>query len=183
MKKAIIALLLSVIFLSSCTSIEKFEPTIESRVKSGIEEGVQATISKYTEVPTNTPLATYTSYPTLTPNPTYTPEIILVTATYTSTPKFTPTITMTPTNTATLTSTPDVTMMDKSDGFYLVNAEIAPGVWRSNGTQDDCYWEITTSTGDIISNHFGMAGGTMFIPNTAFQVMLEDCGIWTYMGD
>lgn len=183
MKKAIIALLLSVLFIASCASIKEFEPTIESRVQSGIEEGVQATISQYTEVPTNTPFATYTAYPSLTPNPTYTPKIIVVTATFTSTPKYTATITLTPTDTATPTITPDVTKMDKYDGFYLVNSEIAPGVWRSNGTQDDCYWEITTSTGDIINNHFGMAGGTMFIPNTAFQVMLEDCGTWTYIGD
>jgi hypothetical protein len=72
--------------------------------------------------------------------------------------------------------------MSRGDGFYLVNLEIAPGLWRSQGTQDDCYWEIDTRTGDIINNHFGMAGGTMYIPESAFQVRLEDCGTWVYLG-
>ena len=72
--------------------------------------------------------------------------------------------------------------MDKYDGFYLVNVDIAPGIWQSLGTQDDCYWEISTKTGDIIDNHFGMAGGTMYIAASAYQVMMEDCGTWTYLG-
>ena len=75
MKKILFALIF-VILLSSCSSIEKLEPTIEFRVEQGIEEGVLATVAKYTKVPTNTPYATYTAYPTLTPNPTLTPKIM-----------------------------------------------------------------------------------------------------------
>jgi len=145
--------------------------------------GIETIVAGFTAVPSQTPLPTYTLYPTQTPNPTYTPEYIIVTATNTSTPEYTATITLTPTETATPTNTPDVTKMDKTDGFYLVGSEIAPGIWRSNGTQDDCYWEISTATGDIISNHFGMAGGTMFVPSSGFQVMLEDCGTWTFIGE
>lgn len=171
------------IFLSACTSIEKFEPTIIAQVESGIVKGVQATIQKFTEVPTNTPYATYTAYPTLTPLPTYTPEIIIVTATFTATPLYTPTETLTPTETSTPTTTPDPRTKDKGDGFYLVNIDIAPGIWRSEGTQDDCYWEISDKYGNIINNHFGMAGGTMYISATAYQVMMEDCGRWTYLGE
>ena len=158
-----------------------------AEVESGVAVGVQATIENFTKVPTNTPFttntpyATYTAYPTQTALPTYTPVIVVVTATYTATPLYTPTETLTPTNTATLTPTSDPRTEDKGNGFYLVNVDIAPGVWRSAGTQDDCYWEITDKYGDIINNHFGMAGGTMYIPASAYQVMLEDCGRWTYL--
>lgn len=183
MKRKMFLLVVIVFVLTACTSIEDFEPTIIAEVESGIAKGVQATIENFTEVPTNTPYATYTAYPTLTPLPTYTPEIIVVTATYTATPLYTPTETLTPTNTSTPTSTPDTKTEDKGDGFYLVNVDIAPGVWRSDGTQDDCYWEITDKYDNIINNHFGMAGGTMYIPVTAYQVMMEDCGRWTYLGE
>jgi len=174
----------SIFLFCSCSAIEnRLEPTIEARVLSGVDEGIKTKVANFTEVPSNTPYSTFTAFPTFTPYPTYTPKIVIVTATFTSTPKHTPTITMTPTNTSTPTNTPDVTKMEKPDGFYLVNTEIAPGVWRSNGDQDNCYWEITTSTGNIINNHFGMAGGTMYIQSSAFQVMLEDCGKWTYLGE
>ena len=174
----------SLFLISSCSNIEeRIQPTIDARVEIGINEGVEKLVAEFTEVPTNTPYSTYTAYPTLTPNPTYTPNIVIVTATFTSTPKYTATITLTPTNTATPTNTQDPTKTDKKDGFYLVGSEIAPGVWRSNGTQDDCYWEISTSTGDIIDNHFGMAGGTMYVPSSGFQVWVEDCGMWTYIGN
>ena len=58
------------------------------------------------------------------------------------------------------------------DDFYLVNTEIAPGVWRSQGTGDGCYWEFDGRSGNIINNHFGMTGGIMYIPATAFQARL-----------
>jgi len=80
------------------------------------------------------------------------------------------------------TPTPNPLSSDKSDGFFLVGVEIAPGVWRSQGNADNCYWSITTRTDNIINNYFGMAGGTMYIPATAFQVRLQDCGRWVYLG-
>lgn len=70
---------------------------------------------------------------------------------------------------------------NKGDGFYLVNIDIAPGVWRSTGAGDSCYWSITTKTGDIIENHFGMAGGTMYVSPNAFQVEVNRCGTWEYI--
>lgn len=79
------------------------------------------------------------------------------------------------------TPTPDPLHSRKNDGFFLVGVDIAPGIWRSNGTGNDCYWEITTKTGDTISNHYGMSGGTMYIPTTAFQVRLERCGDWIFL--
>jgi len=114
----------------------------------------------------------------------------LVTPTYTHTPLYTatitntPTMTLTPTNTVPPTTTLDPLKKDKGAGFYLVGVDIAPGVWRSNGTADDCYWSVTKKNGDIIDNHFGMAGGTIYISPTAFQVeLLEECGTWTWLSD
>ena len=177
LKKILSVSFITLFLLSSCSYLDKrVEPTIIARVEQ--------TISSFTQVPSNTPYNTQTAYPTLTPPPTYTPRIVIVTPTNTSTPLYTPTITETPTKTATLTSTPDPTKTDKRPGFYLVGSEIAPGVWRSLGDSNSCYWSITTQTGSIMSNHFGMAGGTMYIPTSAFQVELDaDCGIWTYLGN
>lgn len=188
-KTSVLLILILGLALSACTSIEKFEPTIIAEVESGIAAGVQGTIESFTQVPTHTafptqtPYATYTAYPTLTSLPTYTPEIIIVTATFTATPLYTPTASLVPTSTATQTATLDPRTEDKGDGFYLVDTDIAPGVWRSDGTQDDCYWEITDKYGGIMTNHFGMAGGTMYVPVSAYQVMMEDCGMWTYLGE
>lgn len=107
-----------------------------------------------------------------------TPVFIVVTATKLPTPLNTPTITLTPTPKPTSTPTVSSLKQPKSDGFYLIGVDIAPGIWRSTGSDDGCYWEITTSTGDIIDNHFGMSGGTAYIPESGFQVVFEDCGNW-----
>jgi hypothetical protein len=134
-----------------------------------------------------TPVPTQTAYSTNTLQPTYTlqPTIVItkiVTITFTPTLEFTPTRTSTPTFTRTTTPTINPLTLMRNDGFYLVGTDIAPGLWRSQGSSNDCYWEIDTRTGDIISNHFGMAGGTMYIPASAFEVRLEDCGNWVYLG-
>lgn len=114
-----------------------------------------------------------------------TPKIIFheITPTFTPTPKFTPTITLTPTITSSPTKTPDPLKAPKKDGFYLVGVDIAPGVWRSDGSGDSCYWEVSASDGDILANHFGMSGGTAYIAPNAFQVRFEDCGTWTFIQD
>lgn len=110
-----------------------------------------------------------------------------VTVTPSPTPLFTPTVTLTasrtpiPSNTPRPTATEDPTRTTKYDGYYLVGPEISSGLWRSTGQGDSCYWELTTRTGDIIDNHFGMSGGTMYIPATAFQARLQDCGPWEFL--
>lgn len=104
------------------------------------------------------------------------------------TPK--PTRTKSPTNTprptATITNTPeptqDLLFGLHSDGFYLVGVDIAPGVWRSTGTGDNCYWKVSTRNGGTVDNHFGLAGGTAYIPADAFQVEFNRCGAWEYLG-
>ena len=116
----------------------------------------------------------------------YTPVIKVVTVTPTETPLYTPTITPTatitptPTNTLQPTATTDPLKLPFTDGIYLVNVAVAPGVWLSDGTADDCYWSINTMTGSIIDNHFGFAGGTMYVSSSAFSITTEDCGTWSY---
>jgi len=178
MSKRICSLfLVGLLFVAGCSVLDnRVEPTIQARVEQ--------TVTVFTEVPSATPYPTYTSYPSLTPDPTYTPLIVIVTTTATKTPRFTSTTTGTPTETMMPTATLDHTKEDKPPGFYLVGSEISPGIWRSLGSSDSCYWSITTKTGSIIKNHFGMSGGTMYITESAFQVQLdEDCGNWTYLGE
>jgi predicted RNA-binding Zn-ribbon protein involved in translation (DUF1610 family) len=70
------------------------------------------------------------------------------------------------------------------DGNYLVNVDIAPGVWRNDGsatTDNNCYWVSTTETGDIIRNYFGAGNGTAYIGKTDFQFSSNNCGIWTFL--
>ena len=192
MKKVVLALIAIAFVLTGCGPSDQ-------EVAAMVHGFVAQTVEAFTPIPSNTPYQTYTPADTATPYPTYTPQdtpttqvetkIVVVTVTNTATPLYTPTITETPTltvpptNTAAPTGTKDPTQLDKGAGFYLVTDDIAPGVWRSDGTTDTCYWEITRKDGGIVSNHFGMAGGTMYIPTSAFQVQMKsECGTWTYIG-
>jgi hypothetical protein len=162
---------------------------------SAIQVALEGTIASWTEVPSQTSLPTCIPVPTVAIEVT---RLVVVTATSSPTPVSSPTITLTPTSsytptrTSTPTRTPNATqtaqarLMErltapKSDGFYLVDVDIAPGVWRSTGTGDSCYWEITTRSGDIINNHFGLSGGTAYIAASAFQVRFQDCGQWVFL--
>jgi hypothetical protein len=111
----------------------------------------------------------WTPIPSQTPYPTYTAVYIIVTTTPSPTPIHPPTPTLSP------------IFRDKTDGFYLVNRDIAPGTWRSTGTEASCYWEITAENGNILSNYFGVAGGTVTIPTDAYQVRFEKCGTWVFL--
>ena len=169
------------IFLAGCApKPEQVMPYVEQTLTA---------LPTQTKYPTNTPYSTYTPYPTNTPYITNTALVITkvvtatktLTPTFTSTPEYTPTITNTPTNTATLTPTLDPLKAKRGNGIYLVGVDIAPGVWRSDGTGDSCYWEISTAQGKIINNHFGLSGGTAYVSPTAFQVMFKKCGYWTWL--
>ena len=73
----------------------------------------------------------------------------------------------------------------RPDGNYLVNVDIAPGVWRNDGTASDgtdCYWERLTKTNSVIDNYIGAGNGTMFVAADDFEVHMERCGTWTYIG-
>lgn len=173
MRRMIIVVLFSVL-LSACAPSEE---TIKLHVV-----GTISSLPTQTSYPTYTANPTYTLNPTFTPYPTYTPAeptVIVVTPTSSPTPLYTPTATLTPTETL------DPLFAPHSPGIYLVGVDIGPGIWRSDPSQtgNNCYWEITSKTGDILRNHYGLAGGTMYISPNAFQVeMNEECGIWTYLG-
>ncbi|HPL58327.1 MAG TPA: hypothetical protein PLT22_09110 [Flexilinea sp.] len=154
-------------------------------------------LSTYTKLPTYTPLATYTNLPTYTPLPTGTPRNTYTPlSTYTAYPTYTiyPTSTKLPTYTAQPTYTPIIRIVqvtptvdssilkaDKTDGFYLIGPEIAPGIWRTEPNKTKCYWKITGVKGEIISNYLGSGGGTIYIPKDAYQIEIQNCGKVTFV--
>jgi hypothetical protein len=158
MKKILFATLV-LFLLVGCNASEK-----------AVQTAIAETQARWTDVPTNTPYPTYTDKP---------PRV--VTRILTLTPSPTPAFSATASNTRTPTVSP--LFRNRGDGFYLVGVDIAPGVWRSNGTGTHCYWSVTTRTGDIIDNHFGQAGGTAYIPASGFQVEFNTCGTWTFIGN
>lgn len=70
----------------------------------------------------------------------------------------------------------------KSSGYYTVGVEIAPGRWRSTGRGGGCYWARLDEYQDINANHFGEAGGTVYIQVADYEVEFSDCGTWEYLG-
>ena len=155
MKKLFVAIAL---FLSACAPSEQVIQTV-----------IAQTQAAWTSIPTQTAYPTYTIYPTYTAIP------------VTNTPLYTPTITNTPLPTNTRPPTPDPLQKPRGDGIYLINVNIAAGVWKNNGTGDTCYWEVTSKTGELVSNHFGQAGGTAYLPPNGFQIEFERCGTWEFM--
>lgn len=179
---------------------------------------VEIVVTQLVPAATLVPLATYTPYPTYTPNPTYTAvPAVIVTATplpATSTPARTSTATKPPMPTGlpptTLpptalppttippTAVPPTTLPPtappnklteaKGAGFYLVNLEIAPGLWRSQGNAKNCWVKTKTRTDDLIDIDLGPPGKTFYINANDFSVefsVLEFGGascLWNYMG-
>jgi len=143
---------------SACGGSESVTPTSLPTASEQVSE--QPTDSQ----PTNTSEPTSPPEPTDTPEPTSTPE---------------------PTNTSvpTVTPTPETPDSPKGDGFYTVDEEIAPGKWHSTGTGTNCYWERLDANQDTLGNHFGMAGGTITILETDYEVQLKGCGTWEYVED
>ncbi len=71
----------------------------------------------------------------------------------------------------------------KGDGNWTVGLEIAAGLWRSTGTGTDCYWQISPDgqPDDILSNHFGNAGGSVTLSGGQ-EFQTSDCGNWEFAG-
>ena len=195
--KLIILIFITFFMLFGCSSSPS-EDMISQRVQETLVAIPSSTpYPTQTHFPTFTLNPTYTVYPTYTSNPTYTNEptrVIVITATSSPTPKYTPTETLTPTITPTFTNSPTLSptatltptinpqTVDKNPGFYLVGVDIASGLWRSLGTGASCYWELTGKQGEIIANHFGLAGGTVNISPYVFQVQFDSgCGTWQYL--
>ena len=154
------------------------EVTREVAVTWVVERLVTAT---KTATPLNSPTPSNTPTSTNTPTPTNTPTI-----------PPTPTITSTPTPSPTASSTPNVAQTatveaygvlasPKRNGIFTVGIEILPGKWHSTGTQRDCYWARLDANQDINDNHFGLAGGTVFIRESDYEIVFEDCGTWEFV--
>ncbi|MCX6019107.1 MAG: hypothetical protein NTZ50_11535 [Chloroflexi bacterium] len=69
----------------------------------------------------------------------------------------------------------------RKDGHSLVNVDMAPGLWWSNGMSASCYWERLNSTQDINGNHFGYGGGAVMIRPDDFEFYSRGCGAWTML--
>lgn len=156
----------------------EIDVTREVEVTRVIERVVTAT---HTPTPVNSPTASNTPTPTNTSSPTNTPTIT-PTPTNTSSPTPSPTASSTPNLAQTATvEAYGVLGSPKRNGFYTVGVEILPGKWHSTGTQTDCYWARLDANQDINDNHFGIAGGTVYVHESDYEIMFEDCGIWEYV--
>ena len=151
--------------LSACGGTST--PTLDAdALATAIAQSVFATLtaeasqaqSTATPVPTDTLRSEPTPVPTNTPVPTETPV-------------------------PTATPTPETPNSPKGDGFYTVGEEVAPGKWHSMGSGANCYWERLDADQNILGNHFGMAGGTVTIRETDYEVHFKKCGTWEYVED
>lgn len=204
---ALLALLLFSLFLSACgqspelagrgTELVEATPVIvEVTVETIVEVTREVIVSQKVEVtrlvqvpvtvthtatPVNSPTPSITPSPINTPAPTNTPE-----------PTDTPAPTSTPFPTNTSSPTPDVAQTatveaygvlgaPKGNGFFQVGIDILPGKWRSNGSGNECYWARLDANQELLNNHFGIAGGTVTILPTDYEVEFSDCGMWEYV--
>jgi len=157
----LVMLLLFAVSLA-CGSTESVTPTLVPT------ESEQAPDQSTASQPTDTPEPTSPPEPTDVPEPTDTPE---------------PTSTPEPTNTPepTATTTPETPESPKGDGFHTVGEDIAPGKWHSTGAGTSCYWERLDASQNTLGNHFGIAGGTVTILETDYEVQFKGCGTWEYV--
>lgn len=165
MKKYLVLTILMLLIVACGSPSETIVKTVEVRIDTHIVE-VEVEVTRIVEVEVTR------MYQIQVP----------VTVTATETPKYTPTITLIPTQTQIPTATLSPLEKSRGSGFYLVGVDIAPGVWRSTPGIDNCYWKVSTKTGGIIKNHFGMSGGTCYISASAYMVEFDDCGMWEYLG-
>jgi len=72
----------------------------------------------------------------------------------------------------------DETKQPKLNGLYEVGKDIAPGRWISMEpmTRDGCYWARISRTGNIIDNHYGVAGITVNVGQSDAVVEFDGCG-------
>ena len=69
------------------------------------------------------------------------------------------------------------------DGTYLVGKQVEPGTYQASNPNPGgglCYWERTTSTGEIIDN--GVNSGVMYVDPTDFAIRVDGCGSWAQVG-
>ena len=63
----------------------------------------------------------------------------------------------------------------KGNGFYTVGIEISSGLWESQGDGSDCYWAVLDNNQETMNNHYGIAGGSMQVPDNSYEVQLDEC--------
>ncbi len=86
-----------------------------------------------------------------------------------------------PTTTIATTTTPGP-KTSFADGSYRVGVDIAPGTYRSSGTNTDCYWKRMsnfTGTDDIIANYLSNSPTTVTILASDAGFQTRRCGTWT----
>ena len=199
MKKSIILALL-LFLLTACSTPEPETVTVKETVIAELPVTVEVTrevivekpveVTREVEVTRLVEVEVEVEKP-VTVTPTHTPV-------NTPTPSNTPTITPTPSNTPTMTPSPTATATPdlgatatieaygvlaapKNNGFFTVGEEILPGKWRSSGTGDGCYWARLDAKQDTNDNHYGLAGGTVTVRATDYEVEFDDCGTWIYV--
>lgn len=88
-----------------------------------------------------------------------------------------------PTSTVTVTATPAPPPGPKttipSSGTYLVNVDIAPGIYRTNGGYG-CYWARLRSldTDDVIDNNVSDGPQVVEIKPTDMAFLTKACASW-----
>jgi hypothetical protein len=92
-----------------------------------------------------------------------------------------------PTQEATASTTPEPTQAGPTDphedGLYLVGADIAPGLWRSTASdQRFCYWARRKYDGVVLASYYGLPGGELLVHSDDYEVELDGCGTWIYVG-
>lgn len=79
-----------------------------------------------------------------------------------------------------------------AEGTYVVEAKpgppdpetgdeaIAPGTYRTTGKVEDCYWERTSRSGEILDNQFATAAQeiTVTVRSGDGSFTTEGCGMW-----
>lgn len=73
----------------------------------------------------------------------------------------------------------------RPDGKYLPGYDIAPGVWRSDGSVggDSCYWARQDIRQNTLDNYLGNSRAVITIRSTDAQVEFKRCGVWTRIQD
>jgi hypothetical protein len=186
--KIILVVFIEIVALLSISVIMLVQSSSVFDVQTAVVSGRTMAALARTQTAMPTPTTTLTLAPSVTPTATAT-MLPTATATITQTPLPTATSTRTlpPTKTPNLAETATADQLsllrsDFPDGNYLVNVDIAPGVWRNDGTDSSmCYWETSTTNGSIIRNYLGSGGGTAYIGKGDFEFRSERCGVWTYL--
>jgi hypothetical protein len=176
-----------ILLLSSCASGSAPEPTaVAQAVAATLTAWAPVAVLAETSLPspasakapppteTTTAIEASTRAPTSTTAPTRTPARM---PTATTPPTKAPTLKPTATSTSAL---PPL-QSPKRDGSYIVGEDIAPGKWESTGASGNCYWARLGDYQETLDNHAGLAGGTVTILVSDYEVTFSGCGTWRYV--